>query len=40
MYEVDQDENIIWGPYNSQSQKAFRYECDYPGIITSKPLYE
>ena len=38
MYEVDQDENIIWGPYNSQSQKAFRYECDYPGIIALQPF--
>jgi len=33
MYEVDPNGNIIWGPYNAQSQKAFRYECDYPGII-------
>ena len=24
MYEVDQDENIIWGPYNSQSQKSIQ----------------
>ena len=38
MYELDQDENIIWGPYNSQSQKAFRYECDYPGIIALQPF--
>ena len=35
MYEVDADtEEIIWGPYQAQTQKAFRYECDYPGIIT------
>ena len=33
MYEVDSLENIIWGPYNAQSPKGFRYECDYPGII-------
>ena len=34
MYEVDAvTEQIIWGPYNSDSQKGFRYECDYPGII-------
>lgn len=34
MYEVDAvTGQIIWGPYNAQSQKGFRYECDYPGII-------
>ena len=33
MYEVDSDGNIVWGPYNSQTPKGFRYECDYPGII-------
>ena len=33
MYEVDVSGNIVWGPYNAQSQKGFRYECDYPGII-------
>ena len=34
MYEVDAvTEQIIWGPYNAGSQKGFRYECDYPGII-------
>ncbi|MBC8266936.1 MAG: aryl-sulfate sulfotransferase [Flavobacteriales bacterium] len=33
MYEVDSLGTIIWGPYNAQSQKGFRYECDYPGII-------
>jgi hypothetical protein len=33
MYEVDSSGNLIWGPYNAQSQKGFRYECDYPGII-------
>ena len=33
MYEVDSLGNIIWGPYNASSQKGFRYECTYPGII-------
>ena len=33
MYEVDSLGNIIWGPYPAQSQKGFRYECDYEGII-------
>ena len=33
MYEVDSLGTIVWGPYNAQSQKGFRYECDYPGII-------
>jgi len=33
MYEVDFLGAIVWGPYNAQSPKAFRYECDYPGII-------
>jgi hypothetical protein len=33
MYEVDSDENIVWGPYNSQTPKGFRYECDHPGIL-------
>jgi hypothetical protein len=34
MYELDAvNGQIIWGPYNAQSQKGFRYECDYPGII-------
>jgi hypothetical protein len=37
MYEVDSLENIIWGPYNAQSPKGFRYECDYPGIIALEP---
>ncbi|MBE50334.1 MAG: hypothetical protein CMP51_01430 [Flavobacteriales bacterium] len=37
MYEVDSLENLVWGPYNAQSQKGFRYECDYPGIIALKP---
>ena len=33
MYEVNADGNIIWGPYNSQTPKGFRYECDHPGVI-------
>ena len=33
MYEVDISGNIVWGPYNADSQKGFRYECDHPGII-------
>ncbi len=33
MYEVDENGAVVWGPYNAQSQKGFRYECDYPGII-------
>ena len=37
MYEVDSLGNIIWGPYASSSQKGFRYECDYPGIIALEP---
>ena len=37
MYEVDSLENIIWGPYNADSQKGFRYECDYPGIVALQP---
>ena len=36
MYEVDSLENIIWGPYSAQSQKAFRYECNHPGIQVLK----
>jgi hypothetical protein len=37
MYEVDTFGNIIWGPYNADSQKGFRYECNYPGIIALEP---
>ena len=33
MYEVDSSGEIVWGPYNSQTEKGFRYECDYPGIL-------
>ncbi|MCJ8288606.1 MAG: aryl-sulfate sulfotransferase [Crocinitomicaceae bacterium] len=32
MYEVDQAGNIVW-QYNASPTKAFRYECDYPGIV-------
>ena len=38
MYEVDESGNIVWGPYNAQSQKGFRYECDYPGITALEPF--
>tara|TARA_B100002052_G_scaffold190633_1_gene173755 strand:- start:21002 stop:22705 length:1704 start_codon:yes stop_codon:yes gene_type:complete len=37
MYEVDSLGNIVWGPYQAGSQKGFRYECDYPGIIALEP---
>ena len=37
MYEVDSLGNIIWGPYQAGSQKGFRYECNYPGIIALQP---
>jgi hypothetical protein len=37
MYEVDSLGNIVWGPYNAQSHKGFRYECNYPGIIALEP---
>jgi hypothetical protein len=37
MYEVDSLDNIVWGPYQAGSQKGFRYECDYPGIIALEP---
>jgi hypothetical protein len=37
MYEVNAEGNIVWGPYNSQTQKGFRYECDHPGIIALEP---
>lgn len=32
MYEVDQSGNTVW-QYNAGPTKAFRYECDNPGII-------
>ncbi len=37
MYEVDDNGTIVWGPYNADTQKAFRYECDHPGIIALQP---
>jgi len=37
MYEVNDLGNIIWGPYNSDTEKGFRYECDHPGIIALEP---
>jgi hypothetical protein len=37
MYEVDSNGTIVWGPYNADSQKAFRYECEYPGIVALQP---
>ncbi len=37
MYEVDPNGTIIWGPYNADSQKAFRYECEHPGIVALQP---
>ena len=33
MYEVDQNDNIIWQYNGNGPAKAFRYECEYPGII-------
>jgi hypothetical protein len=33
MYEVNAAGTIVWGPYNSQTPKGFRYECDHLGII-------
>lgn len=32
MYEANQNGNIVW-QYNAGPAKAFRYECDHPGII-------
>jgi hypothetical protein len=37
MYEVDALGSLVWGPYAANSQKGFRYECDYPGIIALEP---
>jgi len=37
MYEVDQNGSIVWGPYSADTQKAFRYECEHPGIIALQP---
>ncbi len=32
MYEVNQAGTVVW-QYNASPTKAFRYECDHPGII-------
>lgn len=32
MYEIDANGNTVW-QYNASPAKAFRYECDHPGII-------
>jgi len=32
MYEMDTDGNVVW-QYSASTPKAFRFECDYPGII-------
>jgi hypothetical protein len=32
MYEANQNGNIVW-QYNAGPAKAFRYECDFPGIV-------
>lgn len=32
MYEVDASNNVIW-QYNDGPAKAFRFECDYAGIV-------
>lgn len=32
MYEVDAADNLVWS-YNAGPTKAFRYECDHPGIV-------
>jgi len=32
MYEVNSNDSIVW-QYNEGPAKAFRYECEYPGII-------
>lgn len=31
MYEADEDDNVVF-QYNAGTHKAFRYECDHPGI--------
>ena len=38
MYEVNQNGTIIFGPYNADTQKAFRYECEHPAIIALEPF--
>jgi hypothetical protein len=32
MYEIDSTGSTVW-QYNAGPAKAFRYECDYPGIV-------
>ena len=32
LYEVDSIDNLVW-QYPARTAKAFRYTCDYPGII-------
>ena len=34
MYEVNQNNNIIWQYNGGGPAKAFRYQCEYPGIIS------
>ena len=34
MYEVDQNDNIVWQYNGGGPAKAFRYECEHPGIIS------
>jgi hypothetical protein len=34
MYEVDSNNNIVWQYDGGGPPKAFRYECEYPGIIS------
>ena len=32
MYEVDDQDNVVW-QYAAGPKKAFRYECNHPGIV-------
>lgn len=32
MYEVDANDNVVW-QYNASPTKAFRYECDFAGLV-------
>jgi hypothetical protein len=34
MYEVNSNNNIVWQYNGGGPAKAFRYECEYPGIIS------
>ena len=34
MYEVDQNDNIVWQYNGGGPAKAFRYECEHPGVIS------